>query len=213
MVYQAGLFPADNLIDQLQSLNFSQAGHLMNLVIDQTPVPTEATYAHCIKCNRVFKSDPSQPSASICPDCTSSAPKIASGKRPRPSANPVRLGGWLLLIGLGMIVGLFASLAAAYGAITTGQPGVAALHIFDSVTYSTLLALFFMKHRWFPIVFIGYAALSLLIITLVFFTASAPNYNAVDLAQIRLEFFRTIVSCAIWIPYMLRSHRVLNTFY
>ena len=147
------------------------------------------------------------------------------------------LKGWLLLVGLGVVLAPFRIAAVFFPTfiplISEGTwrvlvtPGHAAYNplwiplLALEFTYNIgmmlaavwLNALFFTKHRFFPRVYIALAALPLLILPLDAWLVSLilPE-NAVFDEQTVEELIRSLVACAIWIPYMLKSKRVAATF-
>jgi hypothetical protein len=148
------------------------------------------------------------------------------------------IGGWLILVGIGRVIALPATLWIIFHTyvpqLTSGaldklsQPGNVAystlwkpiilfefynnivLVIFEVV----LLFLFFKKKKWFPKV-----CISMLIFSIVFTIIDAAlvsklqssisiSLNINPLTQVT----KVIVSSAVWIPYFLTSKRVKNTF-
>ncbi|MDN7127221.1 DUF2569 domain-containing protein [Pseudidiomarina sp. 1APR75-33.1] len=146
------------------------------------------------------------------------------------------IGGWLYLVAFGVIVSpLF--LAVEYlpmlvdymnGAYEiTANPNSKSFvphlelllnvemlaNAFMLLVSLALLYLFFSKHRWFPRVFIFLCVFSPL-----FLIADAwivhklmPELVAIDEATV-LDIIRAIIYALIWVPYMLISKRVKNTF-
>ncbi|MFC0445014.1 DUF2569 domain-containing protein [Pseudidiomarina halophila] len=76
-----------------------------------------------------------------------------------------------------------------------------------------LVYLFFSKHRWFPRVFIFLCAFSplLLIADAWIVLKLMPDLVTIDQATV-VDIIRAIIYALIWIPYMLISKRVKNTF-
>lgn len=147
------------------------------------------------------------------------------------------LGGWLILVGIGVAISpvrLLMTLFPAYrpiftdgtwGALTT--PGSEAYHslwapfLIGEIGFNLLMLaasvyliyLFFSKHYLFPKFYIGVVIASLIFIPLDswVFTKIAPDAPIFDPATLR-DFARTLVGALIWIPYMLVSKRVKATF-
>jgi transglutaminase-like putative cysteine protease len=147
------------------------------------------------------------------------------------------LGGWLILVGLGLVLGPFrialglAQLLPVYS-LDTWQllttPSSESYHalfapllIFELLANLTLLVfsgllviLFFQRRRTFPWLFILF----------LLFTAGVYTVDELGSARIHVavseqphknepqDLARSYVACAIWIPYMLRSKRVKATF-
>lgn len=147
------------------------------------------------------------------------------------------LGGWLILIGIGVVISPF-SLAAElmplyYGIFTDGifeiltTQGSEAYHVmwgplivFETVFNSLLILvscyliyLYFSKHYMFPKVYIAIVIFSLVFIPFDAWLASfvLPDEPMFDPATTK-EFTRTIFTTVIWVPYMLISKRVKATF-
>jgi len=164
-------------------------------------------------------------------------PQAPLGDSPAKSDGPVGIGGWLILPVIGMFVfpvrvaailvtdywplferGIWANLT------TPGSPVYhplwapvilyeiacnGAFLLFDLV----LLILLFSKSRRFPMAFVVFALLN------VFFILSdaalawqIPAVAARGLEGAAGEIARSLVVAAIWVPYMLVSKRVRNTF-
>lgn len=147
------------------------------------------------------------------------------------------LGGWLILVGIGVVLapvrllatyipiylpifsdGTWAALAAVespayhpfWGPLLVGEV------IFNSCMVAAsvyLIYLFFSKHYLFPKVYITIAAVSLVFIPLDAWLVSfvMPDENILD-PQTLKEFGRALVGGLIWVPYMLLSKRVKATF-
>ena len=147
------------------------------------------------------------------------------------------LGGWLILVGLGIVVSplrIIALLFPTYSEIFTNgswevltTPGTEAYNplwgpiIIGEISINGALAiawlfitfLFFTKKKAFPKWYIG-----ILLFTLVFILIDAlaiksvmPNELIFDPETIK-EFGRSLIVTLIWVPYMLVSKRVKATF-
>ena len=155
-----------------------------------------------------------------------------------PSQDELKgLGGWLILVGLGVVVAPFRMLfntlpayepllqsdiwhaltspdSAAYhplwGPLLIGEIAVNSA-IFLASLY--LIYLFFAKHRWFPSAYIGIVMFSLVFIPADAWLVSIvlPEEPMFD-PETTKEFVRTLIGAVIWIPYMLVSKRVKATF-
>lgn len=147
------------------------------------------------------------------------------------------LGGWLILVGIGVVIGpviMLSTFITAYKPIfedgtweALTAPGSEAyvpyfvpLIVGELVVNAILLAaavllifLFFSKHYFFPKLYIGIVAASLIIIPLDAWlvTKVFPDVPMFDPDTTR-EFLRTLISGLIWVPYMLVSKRVRATF-
>lgn len=147
------------------------------------------------------------------------------------------LGGWLILIGIGVVIGPFRLAAEMvplyYGIFTDGTfevlttQGSEAYHVmwgplivFETVFNSLLILascyliyLYFSKHYLFPKVYIAIVIFSLVFIPFDAWLASfvLPDEPMFDSATTK-EFARTIFTTVVWVPYMLISKRVKATF-
>jgi hypothetical protein len=75
------------------------------------------------------------------------------------------------------------------------------------------LLLFFRRSPQFPKVMVAYYVASLVFVAADFFLANLiPAVAAEADAEGVRELIRSIVTCAVWVPYMYRSQRVMNTF-
>ncbi|EAR08309.1 DUF2569 domain-containing protein [Reinekea blandensis] len=147
------------------------------------------------------------------------------------------LGGWLILIGIGVVIGPFRTLFTFgpiyYGIFTDGTFGLLTSQwsefyhplwapvLIGETLYNSLMLivsvvmiyLFFTKHYLFPKVYIAVVVVSLVFIPLdswllSFILPGEPMFGPEALG----EFARTLVVALIWIPYMLISKRVKATF-
>jgi hypothetical protein len=79
------------------------------------------------------------------------------------------------------------------------------------ITIALAIVLFFQRRRIFPPVFIGYLVFGVVVSGLdVVFTQLIPAAKIESNAGV--EVVRVLIGCGIWIPYMLMSRRVRNTF-
>ena len=147
------------------------------------------------------------------------------------------LGGWLILVGIGVTLGPLRMIAeyvpmfyaifsdGTYEALTT--PGsefynvlwgpflIFELVVNSIIVFASLLLmyLYYAKHYFFPKLYIMIILFSLVFILLdawlgSFVLIDEPMFDT----SILTELFRTVVTALIWIPYMLISVRVKNTF-
>jgi len=147
------------------------------------------------------------------------------------------LGGWLILVGLGLVITPFRVIATTFPIYQ---------EIFASGTWDTLttegtefysqfwapiilgevfinaclviagfimLFLFFTKNKFFPKLYIGVAVFSLIFIIIDAFSISLvlPNEPIFD-PETTKELARALAQVLIWVPYMLVSKRVKATF-
>jgi hypothetical protein len=150
---------------------------------------------------------------------------------------PIGIGGWLLLVGLGLIIGpirLLFSYKDIYSGIS--EPG-----LWDSVTNPTselylagffeyfvtstainvlmlgasiaLLVLFLKESRLFPrwYIAVSIAGLVIGVADAYFASVVVPSQPMVNVETMR-EIVRSLISVLVWCPYMLMSLRVKNTF-
>lgn len=147
------------------------------------------------------------------------------------------LGGWLILVGIGVVIGpisLLLALIPAYQPIfedgtwealtTKGSeiytPYFSSLLV-SEIAFNTLLVgasvyliyLFFSKHYLFPKLYICIMAASLIFIPLDAWLVVQvfPDEPMFD-PETTQDFGRSILTALIWIPYMLLSKRVRATF-
>lgn len=147
------------------------------------------------------------------------------------------LDGWLILVGIGLVVSpirlliqlipMYSEFAqgGAWDVLTTPESplyhplwaplifGEMIINFGIFIVALVLIFLFFSKKRIFPKVYIGLA-----IFTIIFLLTDAllgkivmPNEPLFD-AETGIDFFKSIVSALIWVPYMLVSKRVKQTF-
>lgn len=195
------------------------------------------------------------PTLRMCPSCGSkkldtnppqAAPQItptfnqlaSSSTSPTTTASQLKgLGGWLILIGFGLIIGPIRQIIALssgykpyldtdlFERLTTPSSssyipnfkflfyGEIIVSVFLILLSIYLLFLFFTKSKKFPKNYIFISLFIILYIPVDAFlvTTIVPNANVVDGEMVK-SFFQTLISGAIWIPYMMKSERVKNTF-
>lgn len=147
------------------------------------------------------------------------------------------LGGWLILVGLGIMVSTFSVMVSTVlicvQLVSSGSwemlatPGAArynplwvpimvgaiAIDAGFTIAWLFIAFLFFSKKKSFPVWYIG-----MIVITLLFILADGLATNRVlpGVAMIgpyaKNEFVRQLIAAFIWIPYMLVSKRVKATF-
>lgn len=147
------------------------------------------------------------------------------------------LGGWLVLVGIGVIVSpirLLMTLVPTYKPIFEGGvwealttvgseayiPHFGSLLIGEVVFNAIMVAasiyliyLFFSKHYLFPKFYIGIVAASLIFIPLDAWIATKVFSGELMFdPETTKEFMRSFMAGIIWIPYMLTSKRVQATF-
>lgn len=147
------------------------------------------------------------------------------------------LGGWLILVGIGVVIGpyrlaaefvpLYYSIFAdgSFEVLTT--PGSEAYHpmwgpliVFETIFNSLIILssfylvyLYFSKNYLFPKVYIAIVLFSLVFIPVDAWLVSSvlPDEPVFDQATIK-DFARTLFTTVVWVPYMLVSKRVKVTF-
>ena len=154
-----------------------------------------------------------------------------------PSQGPRGLGGWLILVGIGQVVGilrLLASFAQEFAPLfrdgTLAEilaPGSAAYtpllgwfvvaeiaaNLCLVAAHAWLAVLFFGRARMFPVLFVWLAVIHPCVIIIDLWLGSLVLHQpmAID-KDIGRDLARSVVAAAIWIPYMRVSRRVRNTF-
>jgi hypothetical protein len=151
--------------------------------------------------------------------------------------SPRGLGGWLVFVGIGLclapiraanfMLGAYPPIFSdgTWQALTT--PGGEAYHplwgpliVFELACSGLLflasllmLALFFRRSRLFPRLYIAVAFSSLVFVVVDAWLATfvLPDEPAFDADSVR-ELIGPLIAVFIWVPYMLMSKRVANTF-
>ena len=152
----------------------------------------------------------------------------------RAAADPgaVGLGGWLVLPLFGMLAAPIIAAITLYEiwpllgeqALTAAQRLVVwfeliTITVVKCIAPVALLVLFFRKKRWFPLSIITWlvAGLTFLLLDLLFvYHAFRAYYDTPGVVfwdeQTMRDVGQAFFGAAIWIPYMLNSKRVQNTF-
>lgn len=147
------------------------------------------------------------------------------------------LGGWLILVGFGLIIGTIKNLASVISIYkpfmntdllekVTNVNSSAYIPNFSLLFYAEIIVnsfvvllcvyliyLFFSKNKKFPkyYIFITLFAVITIPVDAYLTYIILPNQQLFDKDIIK-SFFQSLFSGAIWIPYMLKSVRVRNTF-
>lgn len=148
-----------------------------------------------------------------------------------------QIGGWLILVGIGVFVTpvellyYFAidfttnfDIEAWQEAVTPGglayHPGLAPLWITELLVQLALIVaslvqlyLFATQRRGFPKLYIGFAlcVLALAMLRLVLFS-TLPDISGMTADEATTLVAQALLTCLIWVPYMLVSQRVKATF-
>ena len=135
------------------------------------------------------------------------------------------IGGWLILVALGLgfgPIGLLLALGASVllllspegQTLVAAHPGVAGLLLFNAVTDAVLIVLlillnivFYKTKKTFPRWAIGYLVVSFILEIAMhqMMLQYMPTYPSIDA-------FVSLAAAAVWIPYFLLSRRVKQTF-
>lgn len=194
------------------------------------------TLRMCPTCgSKNLDANPPQAASQVTPSF--SQPASSSAAATTSGSQLKGLGGWLILIGFGLIIGPIRQIIALssgykpyldtdlFERLTTPSSssyvpnfkllfyGEILVSIFLILLSFYLLFLFFTKNKKFPKNYIFISLFIILYIPVDAFlvTTVLPNANIVDGEMVK-SFFQTLISGAIWIPYMMKSERVKNTF-
>lgn len=115
------------------------------------------------------------------------------------------LGGWLWLVGYGLVMGLLASIFELVSVLEGSDPLVISLTLFFVSFCVWILYLFFNRSRIFPTV-----AIILIWISPLFYFIELMSYNPSPNAFYSLVWY--VIIAGIWTAYFNRSERVKNTF-
>ena len=147
------------------------------------------------------------------------------------------LGGWLILVGFGLILGLIKVIAFVISTFMPVMEGNFLANVanpnapefipnFVLLFYAELIVnaflilmliyllyLFFKKNKSFPKNYIFISLFAIIVIPVDAYLVSVviPDEKIWDVETLK-SFIQTLLSGAIWIPYMLKSQRVRNTF-
>ena len=155
---------------------------------------------------------------------------------PQKNVGPLGLGGWLILVGLGLIISPIRIAAIEFTILGLFLDGTwSAISSSSSEFYNPLLAimiplefimnlafifgfifliyLYFTKSSIFPRWFISIYAANLIFILVdaILVRFAVPDQPLFD-PDTAKEFLRSLAACAVWIPYVLKSRRVEATF-
>jgi len=170
--------------------------------------------------------------------CTNCGEKVSEKTIEQQSAKQYEgLGGWLILVGIGVVLSPFRILAdiskiylpifkdgtwdaltdptsevynSSFSILLTGEI------VFNSIMILVsfyMIYLFFAKKKLFPKFYIWTLIISFIFIILDALVVSVifPNTKVMDIDTAK-ELFRIFIVGIIWIPYMIKSKRVKATF-
>jgi len=194
------------------------------------------TLRMCPTCgSKNLDANPPQAASQVTPTYNQSTNKSSATT---PSVSELKgLSGWLILIGIGLIIGairVLANLISIYKPFMNTDlldkvtdinsssyiPNFALLFYAELIVNSFmvllciyLIYLFFRKNRKFPKYYIFITLFVILTIPVDAYLTSIvlPDEKMLDKDTIK-SFFQSLFAGAIWIPYMLKSVRVRNTF-
>lgn len=164
-------------------------------------------------------------------------PLVFRSTREERNRGPEGLGGWLILPAIGLVLTIL-KVGAHFGTqvapliadgtyaqlTTTGtehyHPLWLPLLLLEGggngalmVMAIAAICLYFMRSHWFPRVHIAFMLTNAALMVVLFFLgAKIPALMEVHDVQAVGEMARGLVGAAIWVPYMLTSKRVRNTF-
>jgi hypothetical protein len=131
----------------------------------------------------------------------------------------VGIGGWLILPAIGTFLAplvQFRNFSDSVILLNRADESISDIILFDIASSSILfiaslrlLFLFVTKQRAYPIVFCVFMGLSVVSVVggILLLTSNGFSSNSLD-----KDFFRSMLTTAIWVPYMLYSKRVKQTF-
>ena len=194
------------------------------------------TLRMCPSCgSKNLDTNPPQAAPQVTPTYNQSANNSSSSTT---SASQLKgLGGWLIFVGIGLIFGtikVLASVVSIYKPFmntdllenVTNVNSAAYIPNFALLFYAELIVnlfiillciyliyLFFRKNKKFPKYYIFITLFVILTIPVDAYLTSVilPDEKMLDKDTIK-SFFQSLFAGAIWIPYMLKSVRVRNTF-
>jgi hypothetical protein len=145
-----------------------------------------------------------------------------------PQSGPNGLGGWLALLGFGLVAGMLKSL------VKTGQSwssvDTSSFRQFPAAAYGGLIidatwlllfvcavALFFKKSRKFPSLLVFLLITSMVMPFIIAIWARLTLPNGFEITQLFGpeeigQMIAGLISAVLWIPFVLKSKRVANTF-
>lgn len=169
-----------------------------------------------------------------CAACGTAAGAVAPAQLTTPlfstSEDLEGLSGWLVLVGIGLVVSPFMMLYTIvtvnlpfltdnkYQPYLTSHPAFAALTVFEAFTNIIFIAsvlglgfLFFTKRKGFPTFMILYRVTQCSVILIDAVTAHVLVPSA-DLSASYASVARALIGALVWIPYFVFSRRVKATF-
>ena len=178
---------------------------------------------HCVTCGEELRLNSNDLSTGSfeCPECGTVQKVTFASLRVKGTKTPVAerltngafadkevpkgIGGWLILIGIGLSIGALLSVVALWVSVSDGILVDILFNLVDLVIVVFLLYLFATEKRLFPPFYIAFLSLWALISLAVACSPEPPNGSFRDAAF-------GILGGAVWISYMLVSKRVKATF-
>ena len=178
---------------------------------------------HCTKCGEELRLNSTDLSTGSfeCPECSAiqrvafSSLRVKSKSRLSDSVPvektdsiqvaPKGIGGWLILVKVGLSIGVLLAVFALWSSVSDGILIDSLLNLVDLGIFILLLYMFATEKRLFPTFFIVFLSLGALISLAVANSPEAPQGSIRDAVV-------SILQAAVWIPYMMVSKRVKATF-
>jgi hypothetical protein len=213
----------------------------MTIFCAQCEATADAGAVVCIHCGSdLGRPAPASPAPPSVPATTGSffalsASQLAPSPQARTTVNPGRnrlngIGGWLLLIGVNLVVGPFYRLhhiitsnipsifAEEYQTYLSNHHASAALILFELIQSTSIFALlivlnflFFTRKKAFP-AFMIFSLATMMASELFDHIASHLLHPARSIWNGPRGLISSLVACCIWIPYFVVSRRVKATF-
>jgi Protein of unknown function (DUF2569)/GYF domain 2 len=146
----------------------------------------------------------------------------------KAQSEPAGIGGWLALLGFGLAVAPFKSLiniAKEWGELDTSlvqhfpvaMRGVLVIEIAYLLLWVCAAILFFKHSRKFPrfLIWLLIAAIFESLVAVVWLKLNLPstaNISSFFVPEVVAQMIVQVIAALLWIPYILKSKRVANTF-